>query len=128
MPTKNYLSWLSTCTPACWWHDSADPGELERGIERGAVGATTNPYLAHAALAKNRQLWAEEIRQAMAAAAAPEERAEQLMRIPVMHAARKLLPQFQGTDGRQGWVCAQVNPARAGDRDGMLAMARRFHA
>jgi transaldolase len=50
------------------------------------------------------------------------------MRIPVTHAARKLLPQFQGVEGRQGWVCAQVNPARAGDPEGMLAMARRFHA
>ncbi|MBD3307731.1 transaldolase, partial [candidate division KSB3 bacterium] len=27
-----------------------------------------------------------------------------------------------------GYVCSQVNPALAGDRDAMLAMARRFHA
>jgi transaldolase len=79
-------------------------------------------------LAANRQLWAAEIREATAAATNAEDRAEQLMRIPVTSAARKLLPQFQGTEGRQGWVCAQVNPARAGDREGMMAMARRFHA
>jgi transaldolase len=128
MPNENYLSWVSKSTRACWWHDSADPGELDRGLERGAIGATTNPFLSHIALASNRQLWAEEIRQATAAATSAEDRAERLMRIPVTSAARKLLPQFQGTEGRQGWVCAQVNPARAGDREGMLAMARRFHA
>ena len=27
-----------------------------------------------------------------------------------------------------GYVCAQVNPSRAGDREAMMAMARRFHA
>lgn len=128
MSNHNYLSWLSTSTPSRWWHDSADPRELERGLERGAIGATTNPFLAHVALAANRQLWADDIRAATAAAANAEDRAERLMRIPVTDAARKLLPQFQGADGRQGWVCAQVNPARAADREAMLAMARRFHA
>jgi len=128
MPNENYLSWVSKSTRTCWWHDSADPRELERGLERGAIGATTNPFLSHLALAANRQLWAAEIREATAAATNAEDRAERLMRIPVTNAARKLLPQFQGTEGRQGWVCAQVNPARAGDREGMLAMARRFHA
>lgn len=128
MPNENYLSWLSKSTRTCWWHDSADPRELELGLERGAIGATTNPFLSHLALAANRQLWAAEIREATAAATNAEDRAERLMRIPVTNAARKLLRQFQGTEGRQGWVCAQVNPARAEDREGMLAMARRFHA
>jgi transaldolase len=128
MNDEHYLSWLSKSGRSRWWHDSADPGELARGLERGASGATTNPFLARVALAANRGRWAQQIREALAAAANAEDRAEQLMRIPVTEAARSLLPQFQGTEGRQGWVCAQVNPARAADREGMLAMARRFHA
>jgi transaldolase len=128
MSNVNYLSWLSEATRTCWWHDSADPRELELGVGRGAVGATTNPFLANIALAANRQLWAEQIREAVAAATDAEDRAERLMRIPVMNAARTLLPQFERSRGRQGWVCAQVNPARAGNRERMLAMARRFHA
>jgi len=128
MSNVNYLSWLSKATRTCWWHDSADPRELERGIERGAVGATTNPFLSHVALAANRQLWAEQIREAIAAATDAEDRAERLMRIPVTNAARTQLPQFEHSQGRQGWVCAQVNPAQAGNRERMLAMARRFHA
>ncbi len=128
MTHNNYLAWVSASTPTRWWHDSADPRELELGIERGAIGATTNPFLARVALEANRQRWAEEIREAMAAATNAEDRAERLMRIPVTHAARRLLPQFEGAQGWRGWVCAQVNPARAGDRERMLAMARRFHS
>ena len=93
MSNANYLSWLSEATQTCWWHDSADPRELVRGVERGAVGATTNPFLCQVALAANRQLWAEQIREVMAAATDAEDRAERLMRIPVTNAVRTLLPQ-----------------------------------
>jgi len=50
------------------------------------------------------------------------------MRIAVTRAAEKLLPQYESSRGRTGYVCAQVNPSRAGDRDSMAAMAKRFHA
>jgi transaldolase len=53
-------------------------------------------------------------------------RAEGLMRIVVTHAAEQLRPQYDKTGGATGHVCAQVNPNRAGDRETMLAMARRF--
>jgi transaldolase len=38
-----------------------------------------------------------------------------------------LLPQYEQSGGEKGYVCAQVNPSRTGDRKGMLEMARRFH-
>lgn len=125
---RNYLSWAIRNTKTCWWHDSADPAELDRGIERGAVGVTTNPYLSNIALNANRVVWAEPITAAIAGAKAPGEKAESLMRIPVTNAARKMLPTFERTEGKQGWVCAQVNPAAAGNRPLMMEMARRFHA
>ena len=50
------------------------------------------------------------------------------MQIPVMCAAARFLPEYEAKGGRSGFVCAQVNPARAGDRDCMYAMAKRFHA
>jgi transaldolase len=50
------------------------------------------------------------------------------MRIAVSQAAEKLLPAFERTSGNAGCVCAQVNPARAGDRECMAALATRFHA
>jgi len=121
-----YLRWVIEHTKTMWWHDSADPAELALGIKRGAVGATTNPFLANLALAKNKTTWADQISAALSQNQQPAERAEALMRIVVVHAAEQLLPEYQTSAGRTGYVCAQVNPTRAGDREDMLAMARRF--
>jgi transaldolase len=124
---QQYLEWLTRSTKTTWWHDSADPAELARGLERGAVGATTNPFLSAVALAGNKTAWAGEIQSVLAAHGEPERRAEELMHIVVSNVARALRPQYEKTSGATGYVCAQVNPARAGDRETMLAMARRFH-
>ncbi len=123
---QDYLRWATSETKTSWWHDSADPAELKRGLERGAVGATTNPFLASVALHANKALWAREIQGVLAQNLEPEQKAEGLMQIVVRHAAEQLLPQYEKTEGRTGYVCAQVNPLRAGERESMLAMARRF--
>jgi transaldolase len=123
---QQYLQWLIENTKTTWWHDSADPAELALGIKRGAIGATTNPFLASVALSANKAAWAAEIQSVLSQNAEPEQRAEGLMRIVVTHAAEQLLPQYEKTGGATGYVCAQVNPNRAGNRETMLAMARRF--
>jgi transaldolase len=128
MVNNTYLSWVIENTPTVWWHDSAASAELALGLERGAVGVTTNPVLASAALNKDRALWAADIDAAIALKLPPESKAEALMRIAVTRVAGKLMPQFEASHGRSGLVCAQVNPLRAGDRDCMDAMAKRFHA
>jgi len=51
---QDYLRWAISKTKTTWWHDSADPAELKRGLERGAIGATTNPFLASVALHANK--------------------------------------------------------------------------
>ena len=122
-----YLNWVIQNTATKWWHDSADTAELDLGIERGAVGVTTNPLLANAALKSNRPLWEPEIGAALARSLPAEQKAEALMHIPVTKAAAKLAREFDASGGRSGFVCAQVNPTRAGDRDCMLPMAKRLH-
>ena len=124
---QDYLRWVISKTRTTWWHDSADPAELNRGIERGAIGATTNPFLASIALHANKAVWASEIQSVLAQNQEPEKKAEGLMSIVVRHAAEQLLPHYEKTGGQTGFVCAQVNPNKAGDREPMLAMARRFH-
>ena len=114
---NTYLSWLIENTPTRWWHDSAEAAELDVGLSRGAVGVTTNPFLSNAALVKDRSLWAQAIDEVLARKLPGEQKAEALMRIAVTRTAEKL----------SGLVCAQVNPLRAGERDCMLGMARRFH-
>ena len=127
MSYPSYLRWLLNETKTTWWHDSADPAELDRGLERGAIGVTTNPFLSSVALLKNRQSWAPEIEAVLARKLDREPKAEALMRIAVTKAAAKLMPEYERTAGQSGFVCAQVNPSRAGDRDSMLPMAQRFH-
>lgn len=127
MGNEDYFDWLTGNTKTVWWHDSADPAELDSGLRRHAVGVTTNPYLSNLALRKNGNLWAGEIEAVLSKNPDAESKAESLMRIPVTCAAEKLVPEYDRGGHRMGYVCAQVNPARAGDRDAMLAMARRLH-
>jgi len=126
MKQTGYLQWAIENTRTVWWHDSAEPGELERGIQRGAIGATTNPYLSHLSLSRNKDAWAKEIDNVLSEHPEPERKAEELMSVVITHAARQLEPQYEKSAGWMGYVCAQVNPLRAGDRDVMLPMARRF--
>ena len=124
---QGYLSWVVENTQTAWWADCIDPAELALGIERGAVGATSNPFLSHVALSRNKRAWSAESDAVLAQRLPADERAEALMSIAIKHAAEQLLPRYEESEGRMGYVCAQVNPARAGDRQYMLPMARRFN-
>ena len=128
MKQAGYLQWTIENTRTVWWHDSAEPGEIERGIRRGAIGATTNPYLSHLALSRNKDAWSGQIDNVLSEGLESERKAERLMSIAITHAAHQFEPEYEKSAGRMGYVCAQVNPARAADRECMLSMARRFHA
>jgi len=129
MPNGNssYLQWLVSNTKTSWWHDSADPAELAKGLADGAVGVTTNPLLSYQAIHAHPERWAE-LLQTVPKGLTPQQRAEAIVTIVVRRTAEQLLSIHAQTQGKQGYVCAQVNPALPGDRDAMLAMARRFHA
>jgi transaldolase len=124
---NNYLNWLIQNTRTRWWHDSAASDELDLGIQRGAIGVTTNPFLSNISLRTERERWAAEIDAVLARNLPAEQKAEALMQIPVTKAAAKLRPEFEASGGESGFVCSQVNPVRAGDRECMYAMAKRFH-
>lgn len=128
MKEQSYLLWAIENTKTVWWHDSAEPSELELGIHRGAIGATTNPFLSHLALLRNKDLWSNEIEDVLIEDLEPEIKAERLMSVVISHAAGQLGPQYERSAQQMGYVCAQVNPARAAERECMLSMARRFHA
>src|SRR5262249_14412937 len=97
-------------------------------LERGAIGVTTNPFLSSVALNQNRAQWSGPIAEVLQRNLTGEAKAEALMHIAVTRAAAKLMREYESSRGQSGFVCAQVNPLRAGDRDCMLAMAQRFHA
>jgi transaldolase len=121
------LDWVLEHTSTRWWHDSAATAELELGLERGAIGVTTNPFLSNLAVRSDRELWSAEIEAVLARNLPAEQKAEALMQIPVTRAAARLLPEYERSGGQSGFVCSQVNPLRAGDRECMYGMAKRFH-
>ncbi len=127
MPQASYLQWLAHETPTTWWHDSADPDELRKGLEHAATGFTTNPLLTARTLRSRPEIWADALK-SVPKDLPNERRAEDLMSHVVKRAAAMLAPQYEATKGRLGYVCGQVNPGRAADRESMSAMARRYHA
>jgi transaldolase len=125
MNANKYLQWLSTDTQSDWWHDSAIIEELEEAMANGAVGSTTNPLLIKLSLFGKPDVWRPMLKD-VPASLAPAEKAEEIARIITSHLAAKLLPIFEKTNGEKGFICAQVNPTKAGNADFMLKMARRL--
>ncbi len=126
MAEDSYLRWLVNETPTTWWHDSAEPDELAQGLAHGATGVTTNPILTYQTLAANPDRWLAMLPD-NTSDLSPQSRAELLMGTIVRNAAKMLEPVYERTGSRLGYVCAQVDPAIASDRDAMTQMARRFH-
>jgi len=122
----SYLRWLVNETRTTWWHDSAQPAELRRGFAHGATGVTTNPVLTLKTVRSDPERWGAALqgREGLS----PRQRAETLMGAVTRNAAEMFMPVYERTQGRLGYVCAQVDPALAGEREAMLEMARRFHS
>ena len=125
MSENKYLQWLSRDTRSDWWHDSAIIEELEEAMANGAVGLTTNPLLIKLSLFAKPDVWRPMLKDIPASLSATQ-KAEEIARIITTHLAGKLQPIFERSNGQQGFVCAQVNPTKAGDAAFMLEMARRL--
>jgi transaldolase len=119
---NEYLKWLAHETPSCWWNDSARIIDLHNALENGAQGVTTNPQLIVDALFSRSEQWAAH----MCDLSTPGQAEEIIQRVTTQVAAL-FRPTYEMTRGKQGFVCAQVDPRQAANRDYMLAMARRLH-
>ena len=126
MSERSYLQWLAQETPTDWWHDSADLDELQTGLKHKAVGVTINPVLVSKVVDSRMDHWKSAFA-SLPKDLTPQERTEEMTRLVIQHVTPKLQQQFERSNGKSGYVCAQVNPALAGDREAMLQMARRFH-
>ena len=122
-----YLRWLAEKTPTSWWNDSALLDDIANAASNGAMGVTTNPLLVKRALYHPARPWADLLK-SLPKSLSGEEKAEELCRMMILKISETQMPLFRKTEGKHGWICAQVNPRLQGDREGMLAMARRIHA
>lgn len=115
-------------TPTALWNDSADPEELGRSIEFGAVGATCNPVIAFAAIKKRPDVWVPRLREL--AAENPTWGESELGWAAVKElsiaAARLLEPAFVASGGRNGRLSIQTDPRLHRDVDALVAQAEEF--
>ena len=124
MTENQYLRWLSRETPSVYWHDSAIIEELDEAISNGAVGVTTNPFLAQATLRAQPDFWKNQGITAMSEAEG-DRRAEYLIAQVAAVIAQKVLP-FRASGFGHGYCCAQLNPNRPGNQELMAAQAERY--
>lgn len=123
---KTYFEWLAEETQTRWWHDSGSPDEIALAKKRGALGVTTNPVLTYRTFRLQPEFWEEKVN-AISQDLDLEQRAEALLKLVATYAASCFDDIYIATNGRHGYALGQLNPGRAGDFEGMLAQARRFH-
>lgn len=125
MVTNPYLKWLSE-TDGFWWTDTAEIQTMDEAIENGATGVTTNPILIKKSLYGNPDFWRPYLDSAVGLKG--DEKAEEILRCVTVEIAKKFQPIFEKMDGKQGFVCAQVNPKKQGDTAAMVEMGKRLAA
>jgi transaldolase len=111
-PTIAPLYKMVTTTATDYWNDSCSVEELTYAIERGAVGATTNPTIVLSVLKKEMILWKDRILQIINENPiwSETEIAWKLIEEMAAKGASLLLPVYERTNGEKGRLSIQTNP------------------
>lgn len=117
-----------TTTRTDYWNDSCSVEELTYAIERGAVGATTNPNIVLNVLNKEMHLWRERIYQIIAENPtwSESEVAWKLIEEMAAHGASMLQPAWEHHKGRKGRLSIQTNPMFYRNWEAIVDQARHF--
>ena len=122
------LARAAQSTPTSLWNDSADPEELRRSIEFGAVGATCNPVIAFTAIKAHPDVWVPRLREL--AAQHPTWGESDLgwaaVRELSIAAAAQLVPAFEASGGRNGRLSIQTDPRLHRDAAALADQAEEF--
>lgn len=111
MTYKSPLHQMSQTTPTQFWLDSCSLPALDYALEHGAVGATTNPVIVGQVLQGEMPRYEPVIRELIAQnpCATEDDIAWLLNQRMAVEGAQKLLPVFQRSDGRAGYISIQTN-------------------
>ena len=128
MATSIPLLETVTTTRTDYWNDSCSVEELTYAIERGAVGATTNPNIVLNVLNKEMHLWRERIYAIIAENPAWSEAdvAWKLIEEMAAHGASMLQPAWERHEGRKGRLSIQTNPMFYRNWEAIVDQARYF--
>jgi transaldolase len=119
---NKFLQWMTNETNTMYWHDSANLPEVAIGVQNGAIGVTTNPFLIGQTI-YNKEDWAETFK-SMDRNLSGDDKVEAIMKAVLLEIASRL-PE-QGDDSVIHGVCAQTNPSHPGDYNFMLAQAENY--
>ncbi len=119
---------MSQTTPTHYWNDSCSVEELKYAIERGAVGATSNPSIVLNVLKKEMYLWEDHIRQVIAEHPHWNETTVswKIFEDIAVHGAKLLLPVFEREQGKCGRLSIQTDPANYRTPQAILEQAIHF--
>jgi transaldolase len=111
-----------------YWNDSCAVDELTYAVERGAVGATSNPSIVVEVIAKEKAYWVPRVREL--AEAHPRwtevELTWAIVEEMAIRGAAILEPVFRREGGRKGRLSVQTNPANYRDPERMAAQGIHF--
>ena len=95
------------------WNDSSDLEELRQSISWGGVGATCNPTIAYTTISKHLDIWAPRIKKIAEnmPTATESEIGWQAVKDMSIEAAKLLEPAFEASNGRNGRLSVQTDPA-----------------
>ena len=115
-------------TATDYWNDSCSIEELSYAIERGAVGATSNPTIVGEVLRKEMPLWHDRIGEIIAGHPTwtEDDVAWQLIEEMAVRASRLLMPIFEREGGRKGRLSIQTNPKLYRDTDRIMDQLTHF--
>lgn len=122
------LAQMTRAFPTVLWNDSADPTELSKSIEFGAVGATCNPVIAYTAIKKDPSYWQPWLR-ALANSEPTWSESElgwAAVRELSVQASQQLLAEFHASGGRNGRISIQTDPRLHRNVDALVAQAEEF--
>ncbi|PIE33721.1 transaldolase [candidate division KSB3 bacterium] len=122
------LQEMAATTNTDYWNDSCAVSELTYAIERGAVGATTNPVIVYNVLKKEMHLWEERIAEILTENPTfnEDEVAWQLIEEMAVKGSELLLPVFEKEKGLKGRISIQTNAKFYRNAEAMTEQAVTF--
>lgn len=131
---KNYLGKLHECSVKFpmtdIWMDSCGEEELNYGLERGCVGATSNPIIVGAVVKKEISIWESKIKELIVQR--PEACEDEIVWALIHEVgalrAKKLLPIYYEFQGKKGRLSIQTNAKYYRSSSKMVEQACKLNA
>ncbi len=122
------LHQMASTTVTDYWNDSCSIEELTYAIERGAVGATSNPTIVLTVIKNEMHLWRDRINEIIAENPtwSEVEVTWKVFEEIGVEGSKQLLPVFERENGKKGRLSIQTNPVNYGNAEAIVKQARHF--